>query len=376
MSFISVKKNATQEEKTREQVAESLKNKLGELENIKQKDKGYLNEGSKFVVKKLIARGGRGAVYKVKVTKYSRRFFRREYFFFAVKKLFKPDTDKHDNFAQQVLQSFSHTSKYFLKKYGRTDNGKYEITELGQEELKMRLNKLDFFWSDKRSFKERGLIFREIFFAIKELHDHGLIHLDLKPENILIDKKHSIKIIDLDEIKSIHQLNNSFVGTPNYIAPERVIKKRYKKRGTDKYLTKIKMIESTKADIYSLGIMLFESQRFNKDLQTEKTLKKMYWRCCNKRMKKLGKKPVIDTKMMFFEDTLKLDLNNYQRYNKSQKIAHHDFVSFIKKMPQRTTCESLLQKEYELISKMIDPNYKKRIEIDEVIRTWKIIHPN
>jgi len=78
------------------------------------------------------------------------------------------------------------------------------------------------------------------------LHENNpkIIHRDLKPANCLVDNKWTVKISDfgLSTIKTKHDYTMTSVGTPIYMAPEVISKSRY----------------SESADIYSLGIVLYE----------------------------------------------------------------------------------------------------------------------
>jgi len=78
-------------------------------------------------------------------------------------------------------------------------------------------------------FQERKTKFYawEIAIALKALHDEGIIYRDLKPNNILIDSSGHIKLIDFGLSKFIEgteEGTKSVVGTPNYIAPEILLK--------------------------------------------------------------------------------------------------------------------------------------------------------
>ncbi len=85
----------------------------------------------------------------------------------------------------------------------------------------------------------------QICAGLKEAHAQGIVHRDLKPENVMLDAQQNVKIMDFGIARSMEagaRLTNSFVGTPAYMAPEQVAGKPLDYR----------------ADIYSLGLMLYE----------------------------------------------------------------------------------------------------------------------
>ena len=88
---------------------------------------------------------------------------------------------------------------------------------------------LSYVRGDSNAFDERRLRhgFAQLALAVRELHDHGLIHQDLKPSNVLVDKTGRVVVLDFglahDAGMDIDEWGRhiSDWGTPAYIAPER-----------------------------------------------------------------------------------------------------------------------------------------------------------
>jgi len=83
----------------------------------------------------------------------------------------------------------------------------------------------------------RGLLYLHV-------HNPPIIHRDLKPANLLLDDDMNVKLADfgLSRDTTMSATMTGCIGTPHYMAPEVIHEDRY----------------TEKADIYSLGIILWE----------------------------------------------------------------------------------------------------------------------
>jgi eukaryotic-like serine/threonine-protein kinase len=79
-------------------------------------------------------------------------------------------------------------------------------------------------------------------------HQAGIVHRDLKPANLLIDNEGLLKIVDFGVAAAQSQGDTQLtktgyvIGSPKYMAPEQILGKKVDER----------------ADIYSLGVILYE----------------------------------------------------------------------------------------------------------------------
>jgi serine/threonine protein kinase len=155
---------------------------------------------------------------------------------------------------EQVLQRFEREAKSLAKlshsnivnilDYGEFEGSPYLVMEyLPGGTLKQKLGQA-IPWQE--AIQTLFLVARGLAYA----HQHGVIHRDVKPANILLDENEEPVLTDFGIAKLLegtggHTLTGSGVGigTPEYMAPEQGI-------GASTI--------DARADIYSLGIVLYE----------------------------------------------------------------------------------------------------------------------
>ena len=87
------------------------------------------------------------------------------------------------------------------------------------------------------------LIFAQLLDGLEAIHNSGAVHLDIKLENIMLSgDDYTLKYIDFGFSKQNSYNLTTYLGTPNYAAPELHLRKSYL---------------GIYADIFSLGVTLF-----------------------------------------------------------------------------------------------------------------------
>ena len=129
-----------------------------------------------------------------------------------------------------------------LKNHFEDDNNFYLVMPLASKGQLYRVLK------KFRKFDERtaAQILRETISALQYLHSFKppIIHRDIKPENLLLNEGGRVLLADYgwSNFNVEGDVRKTFCGTPEYIAPERLMKKGH----------------DTRVDIWSIGILMFE----------------------------------------------------------------------------------------------------------------------
>ncbi|WDE96303.1 protein kinase [Lentisphaera profundi] len=142
--------------------------------------------------------------------------------------------------------------------YDREGKAFFTMKPVGKTTLKSYLKNRDV---NKNNYQQDIDLFIKICHAIAYAHSKDIVHLDLKPENIYLGEFAEVLVGDwglarssnddclseeliLADIHSEHTQHDVLKGTPGYMAPEQI----EKKRGKRDHL----------CDVYSLGAILYE----------------------------------------------------------------------------------------------------------------------
>jgi serine/threonine-protein kinase len=151
----------------------------------------------------------------------------------------------------------------------------------------------------------------QILHALEYIHANGVVHRDLKPENIMVDTDDNIKLIDFgiagnegSRRLTFAKLSN-VMGTPDYISPEQVKGKRGDGR----------------ADIYAVGVMLYEMLTGKMPFEGPNQLAVMNERLLNNPVPPRERDPEITPEMQeIIYRALERDPAN--RYPTAREFAH------------------------------------------------------
>jgi len=197
----------------------------------------------------IIGSGGMGAVYEAAQENPKRRV--------ALKVVrsgrASPAAMKRFQFEVEALARLRHPGIAQIYEAGTFRQGKHEQPYFAMEYIP-GARPITLYADDKNlSVEARLQLFRRVCEAVHHGHQKGIIHRDLKPDNILIDRDGNPKIIDFgvaratDADLAVTTLQTSvgqIIGTLQYMSPEQCL--------GDPGLV------DTRADVYSLGVILYE----------------------------------------------------------------------------------------------------------------------
>jgi eukaryotic-like serine/threonine-protein kinase len=197
-----------------------------------------------YLIESEIGRGGMGAVYKaVRADEH----FEKRVAIKLIKRGF--DTDdiiKRFRHERQILAALDHPNITRLLDGGATEDGRpYLVMDFVEgSPLTKYCEKAQL------SLNDRLKLFLEVCSAVTYAHQNLVVHRDIKPSNILVTGESVPKLLDFGIAKLIVPNNASQtlgksatqMMTPEYASPEQVLGQPV----------------TTAADIYSLGVVLYE----------------------------------------------------------------------------------------------------------------------
>ena len=204
----------------------------------------------RYKIRQEIGEGGMGSVYLAEQARPIRRM--------VALKLIKLGMDSRAVLARfeserQALALMDHPNIARVLDAGSTEAGRPFFVM----ELVKGIPITEYCDANRMGVPERLALVRQICSAVQHAHQKGIIHRDLKPSNILVeshDDKPVPKVIDFGLAKATsgqrlteHSLFTAFgsvTGTPLYMAPEQA---SFNALDVD-----------TRADIYALGVILYE----------------------------------------------------------------------------------------------------------------------
>lgn len=197
-----------------------------------------------FELVERIGRGGMGVVWRARERVLDR--------YVAIKLLRNASNDTAfvERFTREarVMARLNHPNIVTLYSFGRTkSNHCYLVMEMVEG------TDLAHLMSEEVLDVATALaIAAEVCRALSHAHEAGFVHRDIKPGNVLIDTRGQVKVADFGlarlnrkaDTMTLSITKHGFaVGTPHYVAPEQANGKGQ---------------EDHRADIYSLGVMLYQ----------------------------------------------------------------------------------------------------------------------
>jgi predicted Ser/Thr protein kinase len=191
----------------------------------------------------LLGQGGMGAVYRARQRSLDR---------VVALKVLTVDVERDPDFAARftrearALAALDHPSIVRVHDSGQAGGRFYLLMEyVDGTDLRRMLR------SGRIAPREALSIVSQVCDALQYAHDQGVVHRDIKPENLLVDRRGRVKIADFGLAKLVGRAEDAFaltgshqaMGTPHYMAPEQIERPQE---------------VDHRADIYSLGVVLYE----------------------------------------------------------------------------------------------------------------------
>ncbi len=199
----------------------------------------------RYEIRKFIARGGMGAVYRARQKKPSREVALKvmlsgAFASAAQRKRFEREA--------QAVARLNHPAIVPVYEFGEVAGQPYFTMEFVEG-----LDLATYCHTNRLRRPEIARLMVRVCDAVHYAHERGVIHRDLKPGNIIVDELKRPRILDFGLSRptaesagefSMLTATGDFLGTPRYMAPEQTIGRP---GAVDR-----------RTDVYALGVMLYE----------------------------------------------------------------------------------------------------------------------
>jgi tetratricopeptide (TPR) repeat protein/predicted Ser/Thr protein kinase len=198
--------------------------------------------GGRFLIGKLLGKGGMGEVYRCEDTRLKRSV--------ALKRL-APHLRADPVYRRRFLKEAEHASRFTDSHVAAIHDVLEEKDEIllvmeyvEGENLRQRLQR-------RMSLEEFLDLAVQCVEALVAAHDRDIVHCDIKPENIMLTTNGQVKILDFGVAKHLPRADQSSTldrsgtvgGTPAYMSPEVLLAQA----------------PDARADIFSLGVVFYET---------------------------------------------------------------------------------------------------------------------
>ena len=224
--------------------ASSNKNEINIIEsNNEEENEHPLNiklTYNDFQPIKLLGRGSFGEVILVRL-KSTKKVYAMKILDKKILKMKKQQN--HTKTERDLMVKINNPFIVNIKSAFQDDTNLYLVSEFmqgGDMFFHMHDGQIVIFSHDKTRF-----YILELVLALESLHKNNMVYRDLKPENILLDSKGHVKLTDFGLSKILEDEDDkafTLCGTPQYLAPEVLLKKGYDKM----------------VDWWSLGCVMYE----------------------------------------------------------------------------------------------------------------------
>jgi len=157
----------------------------------------------------------------------------------------KKESVKDQRFLDQAEQEFEIARRLdhpTLRKIPRLIKRKRRM--ISTRELYLVMELVDGISLDKTppaTFEQAIGVFHQVAQGLAHMHERGYVHADMKPNNVIVSDAGQAKVIDLGQSCKIGTVKKRIQGTPDYIAPEQVHRRRITPR----------------TDVYNLGASMY-----------------------------------------------------------------------------------------------------------------------